>query len=53
MKTYIVYFEEMYKVYIEAENEDEAKERFYDGIYDNVHNLAINMIDIEEYDENK
>ena len=48
MTEYRVTFEELYEVFIEAENADKARQKFYDCEYDNVQNLAINFIQAEE-----
>lgn len=48
MTEYRVTFEELYEVFIEAENADEATEKFMLGEYDNVQNLATNFIEAEE-----
>ena len=48
MKKYTIYFEESYMVDIEANNEDEARQLFLDGLYDNPKYLEITNIDVIE-----
>lgn len=48
MKTFRVAFEELSEVFIDAENVDEAREKFLEGQYNNPQFLGINMIDIEQ-----
>ena len=51
MKNFRVSFEELYEVFIEAENADKARQKFYECEYDDVQNLAINFIDADEVKE--
>lgn len=48
MKEYTIYFEESYKVNIEAKSSDEARDKFLDGLYDNPKYLEITNIDVIE-----
>jgi hypothetical protein len=46
MKTYTIYFEEAFKVEIEAKNKDEALDKFKDAEYDEPEYLEITGYDI-------
>lgn len=51
MKTYTIYFEEAYKINIEAKNEKEAKEKFMTGEYDNPEYLEITGYEVIKEDK--
>lgn len=51
MKTYTIYFEEAYKINIEANNEKEAKEKFMTGEYDNPEYLEITGYEVIKGDK--
>lgn len=53
MKTYTIYFEEAYKVNIEAKNAEQAREKFMTGEYDNPEYLEITGYDIIENERSK
>lgn len=48
MKNYTIYFEEAYKIKIEAKTRDEALDKFMDGEYDNAKYLEISGYEIIE-----
>ena len=53
MKTYTIYFEEAYKVNIEAKNEEQAREMFMTGEYDNPVSLEITGYDVIDNERSK
>lgn len=51
MKNYTIYFEEAYKIKIEAKTKDEALDKFMDGEYDNAKYLEISGYEVIEEQE--
>lgn len=51
MKTYTIYFEEVYKIQIDAKNEKQAREKFMTGEYDNPEYLEITGYEIIKEDK--